>query len=469
MEINFKPNTKQWEAWVHLVDNEETKEVLYGGAAGGGKSYLGCAWLIWSCLAYPESRWVLARSKLGDIRKTTMVTFKRVCKDFGLENGSDFHYHDISSEIKFFNGSVILLRELYSKPSDPDFDSLGSSEYTGAWVDEASQISGKARDVLSSRIRWNTSNYYTHPITGKKVVLGKILLTSNPSKNFLYHDFYKPKVEGKLRKDRAFVQAYVQDNPYTASEDYINRLKSMDKVSRERLLNGNWEYNSDPSSLMEYDRILAIFENYHIETENGTKRSNGEEDKGNYISCDVARLGSDNTVILVWKGLKIVNQVKLTKATTDITAKTIRELQVKHSVPVGQVVIDCDGIGGGVVDQLKGSYSFLNGGKVINGENFNHLKSQCYFKLAELVNTNDIWFDIDDNEIQLQVIAELEQVKRGDVDGDGKLKVVSKAEMKKNLNEKSPDWSDAMMMRMVFSLKPVRNFAETYSFRFRKQ
>ncbi len=49
MSINWEPSEKQYMAWNILQDKIHT-EIFYGGGAGGGKSYLGCAWLIISCL-----------------------------------------------------------------------------------------------------------------------------------------------------------------------------------------------------------------------------------------------------------------------------------------------------------------------------------------------------------------------------------------------------------------------------------
>ena len=40
MEIDFKPTIKQHEAWDYLHD-EKSSEILFGGSAGGGKSYFG--------------------------------------------------------------------------------------------------------------------------------------------------------------------------------------------------------------------------------------------------------------------------------------------------------------------------------------------------------------------------------------------------------------------------------------------
>ena len=77
MEININPSKKQHEAYSKLNDNS-TKETLYGGAAGGGKSWLGCEWLLVNCLRYPKTKWFIGREELKRLRASTYQTLLKV-------------------------------------------------------------------------------------------------------------------------------------------------------------------------------------------------------------------------------------------------------------------------------------------------------------------------------------------------------------------------------------------------------
>ena len=77
-------------------------------------------------------------------------------------------------------GSQIVFKDLFYYPSDPFYDKLGSMELTGAFVDEASEITQKAFQILNSRIRFRLDVHDLIP---------KMLLTCNPTKNWLYNEF----------------------------------------------------------------------------------------------------------------------------------------------------------------------------------------------------------------------------------------------------------------------------------------
>lgn len=140
------------------------------------------------------------------------------------------------------------------------------------------------------------------------------------------------------------------------------------------------------------------------------------------------------------------------KSITEV-AEIIKSIKNKASVPLSNIIVDEDGVGGGVMDIL-GCKGFLNNGKPIGGENFQNLKSQCYFKLAELVNANKVYIIADDPDLKSAIIEEFEQIKRANMDKDGKLAVIGKEHIKEAIG-RSPDYADAIMMRQWFALQPV--------------
>jgi len=429
---------KQENAVFYLKDNTTT-ELLYGGAAGGGKSLLGCLWLIESCQKYPKSKWLMGRSKLKTLKETTLATFFDIAST--LQISHQFKYNDQSHIITWNNGSQILLKDLFYYPSDPNFDSLGSLEITGAFIDECSQIHFKAWQIVKSRIRYKLNEFGLIP---------KILGTCNPSKGWSYRLFYKPNKEKSIEPFRNFIQALPTDNPHLP-KSYIDSLLQLDKQSKERLYYGNWEYDDDPDALCHYENITALFTNNHIE-EIGEK----------YIVCDVARIGSDKAVISVWHGFVIIEMITFDISLTTVLQNCINALRVKHQIPNHNCIADEDGVGGGIVDncRIKGfvnnSTPFPNNVTGVK-ENYFNLQTQCAYKLAEKIQQTGIFIKCETSERQKEeIIEELECLKSWQTDSDGKLRIMPKAEIKEMIG-RSPDYRDVLLMRMAFevSSKPI--------------
>ena len=429
MKINLEFTPKQSTAIRYLFDNE-TSEVLFGGGAGGGKSYFGCSWIIDACLKYKGIRCLIGRSKLDNLKKTTLNTFFEVCADWGMKAGKHYEFNGGSNIITFFNGSQVMLKDLFHYPSDPNYDSLGSLELTMAFVDECNQITNKAKAILSSRIRYKLDEYGLIP---------KMLMTCNPAKNWVYDEFYLPNKQGVLPKHKKFIQALASDNVHI-SKHYEEQLLKLDEISKQRLLYGNWEYDDSEDKLIEYNAILNMFENTNLD--------GGEK----YISADIARFGKDKTVIIYWNGFRAEKVKVLDTNTITEAANEIRNIQRTEGVPLGNIIVDDDGIGGGVRDILR-CKGFVNNGKVINNENYQNLKTQCYYKLAEHINAGKIYFQTNNTQIKDYLIKELEQVRRDKIDKDTKLAILPKEKVKQIIG-RSPDYSDALMMRMYYALKP---------------
>lgn len=429
---------KQTQA-LDILEGPEPAELIFGGGAGGGKSLLGCYFILKQSLKYPETRWVLGRAKLKTLKETTLKSFFEVCKIQGVKAGTHFDYNQQAGVIKLFNGSEILLKDLFLYPSDPEFDELGSLEITGFFIDEVNQVVEKAWKVLMSRIRYRLDKYNLAP---------KALGSCNPSKGWVYREFYKPFKEKSLPKEKHFIQALVTDNP-KISKYYIDNLKKLDKNSKERLLHGNWEYDDDPAKLFEYDDIQNLFTNPV------------KAGKEKYLIVDVARFGNDKTVVGYWEGLFCKKIFSYSKQSTKETVQKIESLSQNLEVKRSNVLVDEDGVGGGVVDNLQGCKGFVNNSTAVDTReagdknpkpNFANLKTQCYFELANLVKQGKVRIEANADTKEI-IEQELEQIKQADIDKDTKIKLISKETIKANIG-RSPDYADMLMMRMWYELAP---------------
>ena len=439
MEITLKPTLKQHQVYEAL---KWADSVFFGGGAGGGKSWLICESRLVNALRFPDYKSFIGREELKRLMQSTYVTWTKVCnyhkipQDIWKLNGQ-YNY------IEFKNGSRIDLLDLKYLPTDSLYERLGSLEYTDGAIEEAGEVHFLAYDVLKSRInRHKNEDFGIHP---------SMLITGNPKKNWTYQEFYKPFKKKTLPSNVAFIQSLYNDNPYTA-ETYGKQLEQIrDKQTKERLKFGNWEYESDDNSLMSYDNITDIFTNTIDEL----------NDK--FLIADVARFGRDKTVITLWKGLECYKRIEYTKQGTNITSDKIKELLREEQIPYSHCLIDEDGVGGGVVDNLFGVKGFVANStpiEVINKnpelpkENFKSLKDQCGYKLAEYINNHKIsvtnW-DVLEKEI---ITEEIEQIKKFEPDKEHKLRITPKEKVKELIG-RSPDYSDNFLMRMYFELKDV--------------
>jgi len=429
-----KPNNKQLEAYTYLK-SDDVNVLFYGGAAGGGKSWLGCEWLMRNSYYLPNTRWFIGRNNLSDTRESVLITFKKVANAWGFNK-----YKYSENKIVFDNGSEIVFLDLSFYPmKDPLFERFGSKEFTGGWIEEAGEVHFLAFDVLKSRIGRHLNKELN--------LKSKILITANPKKNWLYTTFYKKWRENKLQDNYKFIAALYTDNPHL-TKDYESNLSDIkDKTTRERLKNGNWEYNDDPDSLCTYRDIIAIFQNDH-------------NDSGNrYITIDAARFGSDKAILFVWDDWIVIDYKVFAKSATTDIQNQIKVFRDKYKIKKQDCVCDEDGLGGGIVDnsQIEG---FTNNAKAfpIKGktENYKNLQSQCGFGLADKINDGELWIKCEmPEQYKEEITEELEQLKTFQVDNERQLAILPKKEIKQNIG-RSPDWRDVLLMRYYFEVRPKK-------------
>lgn len=417
--------TKQKQAINYLTD-DRTDYVGYGGAAGGGKSVLGCYYLMSLGYYLPGAKFFIGRDSIKDTRASVLKTWSEIASKIGF---TAYKFNDVG--ILFDNGSEIELLDLTFYPyKDPLFERLGSKEYTAGWIEEASQVHYLAFEVLKTRVgRWKNEK-----------VKSKILCTFNPKKNWVDSTFYRPFKNGAEHLNTHFIFALASDNPYLP-DDYVKRLHELkDEATKQRLLYGNFDYDDDPTALIDFTQIREAWE--RLPERSGLK----------YITADIARYGSDKAVLMVWDGFNVIDIISFDISSTTTIQNSIRAMAMRHGVPLTNIVCDEDGVGGGVVDTLRCN-GFVNNSTATN-PNYSNLKSECGYKLAELFDRITISAKVP-TDVQEFINVELGQLKTFDSDKDNKLKILPKDRIKENIG-RSPDYLDNFIMRMFFEVKPAR-------------
>lgn len=421
---------KQRKGLKFLLDSDRISYLLFGGAAGGGKSWLGCYWLLLMCSNFPGVRYFVGRNNLTDSRQSVLVTFDKVAASVGFTA-----YRKNDQGITFDNGSTISLIDLSYYPiKDPDFLRFGSKEYTGGFIEEAGEVHPLAFDMLKSRIGRHLNKEYGIP--------AKILITCNPQKNWLYSTFYRPWKERKLLPPYAFIRSLKDDNAYLTDEYKKSLSEIKDATMRQRLSEGLWEYGSDPSQLCDYDAINDAFTNDFV------------PEGYPALSADIALKGRDRYIAGAWRGLvvRIVSDEPVMEGLQ--VEQDVRTHQQRLGIPHSMTVVDADGLGSYLSSYIRGIVEFHGGATAYDSDKYANLKSECAFKLAELINQRKIHI-ICTEEQRKRATEELECLRVANLNADTrKLSLISKEEMKALIG-RSPDILDMLIMGMIYHVRPV--------------
>lgn len=357
---------------------------------------------------------------IAPVYNQTKIAFKRLRRNLTVY-GDYFQFNETSLIIKCPNGAEIHFKSA-EKP-----DNLYGEDVYAAVFDEAPRAREESWYALRSTLTATEAPC-------------KLIGNFGGISNWVH----RLKEKNKHNENYAYFRITCWDAIAEGilSEEEVNQAKKdlPTKIFKELY---EAEASEDIGQLIQNESINKVFSNTHIEE--GVK----------YITADIARLGRDKTIIYLWSGLRVESIIQLDVSLVTESAQKIKELQQAHNVNSMNIVVDEDGVGGGVVDILK-CVGFVNNSKPVKvygkTENFANLKAQCYYKLAECINRNEIYVNAPED-VQRSLVEELEWVRLPKEVDAQRLNLLSKEEIKKNIG-RSPDYSDALMMRMYFLLNP---------------
>lgn len=236
--------------------NSEAFETLFGGAAGGGKSYGQLVDALLYALKYPKSKQIIFRSTFADLEKSLI----RVSLDFYPL--SIANYNNSKHTWKFDNGSIIDFGYIqYEK----DVYQYQSAEYDVIRFDELTHFTEFMYTYMISRCRG--ANPYpkgmkssTNPGgVGHVWVKERFIDIGEPN---VIHNC---KLETGEEVTRIFIPSLVTDNKFMLEydPDYIKRLDALPEKERKALKYGDWDIY-DGMFFPEFKRRIHVIEPFEI-------------------------------------------------------------------------------------------------------------------------------------------------------------------------------------------------------------
>jgi len=230
----YLPLPRQAEAHEYVMANQ-IRRILYGGAAGGGKSKF-LRWLAYSlCLSRPGFKVLLLRRTWPELEETHIQESILEEQQFGENGGGIMHVTPSNRRVDFYNHSYIK----FGHCQDPkDMAKYLSTEYDLILFDELVTFTEKQYFLISSRARTPRSDGWK-----PMVVAG-----TNPggpgaawvTETFI-HKFRDPKKYPLYNPaQHLYIRALLDDNPHV-NASYVEFLMDLDPDLREAYRWGNWD------------------------------------------------------------------------------------------------------------------------------------------------------------------------------------------------------------------------------------
>lgn len=282
-EVVFKPNPGP--QTLFLASSE--REVLYGGAAGGGKSYAILADAIRN-IDHPSYKGLILRRTTEELRELIAksqelypaiyprIKWSQRAMEWKLPNGGSLwmSYLDRDQDVTKYQGQSFTYIA---------FDELTQWSTPYAWNYLRSRLRSADMDYVKTRglyqrattnpggighawvkkmfvdpAPWGKAFWATDVETGRPLVY--------PEKRSVRGVWEKHPKAGQPIFKRKFIPAYLSDNPYLFTDgDYEAMLLSLPEHEKKRLLEGNWDV-MEGAAFPEWNREIHVIPPFEIPT-----------------------------------------------------------------------------------------------------------------------------------------------------------------------------------------------------------
>jgi phage terminase large subunit len=400
-----------------LYGISDNKKVAWRSSHGLGKTYTAADVLLWFLFTRPNSRVITTASLWRQVGilwneaggKIQKMRFDKLLID---RNKIDINLGIIRITPNWFAKGMAS--------DDPEKLEGQHAEDILFIVDEAKLVSHKTFKSISGAL---TS-------TG-----AKLLVISTPSENNegYFYDIWKDGLDFVKYHTSAFDSPNIKHGkiivPHLVTQEWVDECEN------------DWGKDS-PTYIT---KVLGDFPDITEDTlipykwvEQAIDRSL-EKTTPIEVSCDVARYGSDVTVIMQRHGPVARVSSRMAKRDTMEVAGAVKFLY--NNLKATKAKIDVIGIGSGVCDRLReqriGVMDCNNAEKAIDSENFLNARAENYWHLRTLFKEGNI--DIENNKFLVQELTSLKYKYHS----SGRIMVESKEDIRKRIG-RSPDYADAL-------------------------
>lgn len=277
-----------------------------------------------------------------------------------------------------------------------------------------------------------------------------------------------------LVKTVTFISGSIYDNKELLGKNpaYLGNLLAQDDETKASLLHGNWKPIISDKDIYDYQSFLGAFDN--IREVDHTRKC---------ITADIALEGSNKLSVGYWEGFELKNVEAMDKSAGPQVIELLTSVAKYYGVNNNNICFDADGVGGFVSSNqegegyIPGAVAFHGGSSALEAfnettgefeqENYFNLRTQCYYRSGRAVQRGERKISqavankmYDDKQTMRQrFMFERKAIKKDKKTPDGKLRIISKDEMKAKLNGESPDLMDMFMMREALELKQKYTWA----------